>query len=196
MDKVTKDKIEKYTQENLGKFLEESISAYLQEKGLLNVMVVNRDTEYRPRRELRAPYRSQEFVREYDGLFVVETASGYVLLNNASQLHLTRKKLDKVISALLSVTHTMIPGWRRQEEYPLRCRCPTAMERWLTSYELPSLRLMVTYFTLEEGLDVIEEVKKQEGLMDLEFVQFDLLQMETCMPIMRRALDNLLCSIY
>lgn len=101
---VMSEKMQKYTQENMARILEESIipfiSNYLDEKGLLHVMVLNKDPDYKLRRELHAPSKPSDFVREYDGLFVVKVNSESFLLNNESQLHLTKNKLDRIVKSL------------------------------------------------------------------------------------------------
>lgn len=87
----------------------------------------------------------------------------------------------------------MIPAWRGDlRGYKLRRQCPTALEEYLTSINLPRPRLMVTYFTLEAGLDLVQEAEEAKGLMEIQFVQFDLLNMDKCIPMMKLAIDDLL----
>ena len=196
--RTVKEKIQNYTQENMGKVLEESIipviQKHLESKQYPHQMVVNRDPTYKPRRELRAVSlrkKNKEIVFEYDGLFVVRTkdTEEVCLLNNASQLHLTRRKLEKIKEALLAISCTMMPAWKQDTETtPLRDRCPMALEDLITCPKSPRLSLLVTFFTIEEGLDVREE----SPLMETEFVQLDILGIDDNHQILSAAIDRLL----
>jgi hypothetical protein len=194
-------KVKKHTQENLACVLEESIipfmESYLTEKGLPHVMVVNRDPNHKPSRELHAPTSPREkkkgdIVREYDGLFVVQVGPDIFLLNNATQIHLTKNKLDRVIEALRLIITAMLPAWRRNPESKLRRRCPTALEKWITDVDTPRLRLMVTYFTIDEDIDIVAEADRVAHEMDVQFVQFDLFNLDNGIPSLKAAIDDLL----
>ena len=129
--KQSKDRLDKYTQENLAKVMEESIipfiSKYLNKKGLTHQLVVNRDPDFKPRRELQALsyHRNKKCIkREYDGLYYIEGRAFPYLLCNASQLHLTRKKFDSIKKALNDMVN-MVQLWRHDtEETPLRTYHP------------------------------------------------------------------------
>ena len=187
------------TQENLAKVMEESIipfiTKYLSKKGFItNQLVVNRDPSFKPRRELRALsyLRNKKCVkREYDGLWIVSDTDGrWVLLNNASQLHLTREKFNKIQKAISDLFITMIPSWKvASEEDPLECRCPIALEEWIRTSTPLCTSLLVTYFTIEEGFDIREV---SDDSMNIEFVQFDLFAMEEASTTLETAIDKLL----
>ena len=173
------------------------IGDYLGHKKFVHEMLFNRDPHHKPKRELRAiGFRKREVIHEYDGLFVIKAATGIYLLNSASQLHLTRRKLQSVKDALITVTLSMIPAWRRDcdEDVPLRYRCPLGIEDVVR--QNMRICLLMTYFTVEDDLDLRDEASE---LMDIEFVQLSLLSMgakEDNDNLLRAAIDRLIDGEY
>lgn len=195
---LTREKIENFTVDNMAKVLEENmitfIQDYLTELQLPYQYIVNRDPQHKPVRELCAVFVRQgkfqrEIKHEYDGLFYLPKSD--TLVCNASQLHLTKRKLDKIIKSLNSLCIVMIPSWRQNVECDLMCHCPKGLESVMTQNTIPRVSLMVTYFTIEEGLDVRKEMSSNETV-DIEFVQLCLLSMKDNYSVLKEALDHLI----